>query len=60
MNEKNNNPKVSAFIRNLMKDKSEKEQLEAEQRFIDYILVAKRIFDRQEVNLSNSIDELEK
>jgi len=58
MSEQNENVKPIQFIRELCKGKSEKEILEAEENFRDYLLVVKEICDRTEaINSSTDFDE---
>lgn len=54
MNEEN---KLIAFIRELLKDKSEEEILEAEENFREYLLVVKEIADRLESDENPEIIE---
>ncbi len=46
---KNNKSEISGFIKNLCQGASEEKLQEAEQNFIDYLIVVKRISDRLEV-----------
>jgi hypothetical protein len=55
MSVENEQSKPIQFIRELCKDKSEKEILEAEDNFRDYLLVVKEICDRIEA-AKNSAD----
>lgn len=48
MNNETEQTKTSQFVRELCKDKTEEELLEAEQYFRDYLLVVKEICDRLE------------
>jgi hypothetical protein len=58
MNAENEKLKPIQFIRNLCQGKSEKELLEAEESFREYILVVKEICDRIDTsNISSHFDE---
>ncbi len=52
----NNKPEISHFIRNLCQGATEEELQEAEQNFIDYLMVVKRIADRIEAEGLEIID----
>lgn len=55
MNQRQENQKPIQFIRELCKEKTEKEILEAEENFREYLLVVKQICDRIEAT-NNSTD----
>ncbi len=58
MSQENERTKPIQFIRELCKGKSEKEILEAEENFREYLLVVKEIRDRIEsTNNSTDFDE---
>jgi|WetSurMetagenome_2_1015567.scaffolds.fasta_scaffold129036_2 hypothetical protein len=59
MKEENESVKPIQFIRDLCKAKSEKEILEAEENFREYLLAVKEICDRLEAkNVSPNFDDV--
>ncbi|MBK6545743.1 MAG: hypothetical protein IPG12_10800 [Saprospiraceae bacterium] len=52
----NNKAEISQFIRNLCQGATEIELQEAEQNFMDYLMVVKRISDRLEAEGKEIID----
>lgn len=53
---KNNKAEISQFIRNLCQGATVEELEEAEQNFMDYLMVVKRIADRLEFEGKEIID----